>query len=206
MNDRKEHWQTVYQTKPTDRVSWYQNRPTPSLDALERLEASPDQSLIDIGGGASSLAVELLRMGWRDLAVLDIAEAALASARAAMGADAARIDWITANITTWSPARTFDIWHDRAVFHFLTDPAERTAYKSALANGLARGGMVLIATFARNGPEQCSNLAVQRYDAPDLEQEFGKGWRLIDSWPETHRTPAGNPQAFTWCAFRRENI
>lgn len=206
MIDRKEHWQSVYETKPTDQVSWYQTRPSPSLDALARLQAGPDHSLIDIGGGASSLAAELFRAGWCDLTVLDISEAALSHARTALGADAGKVDWIAADITHWSPPRSFDIWHDRAVFHFLTHETERAAYKSALSSGLAKGGLMLIATFAKDGPEKCSGLPVRQYDADDLAEEFGRSWRLIDSWRETHCTPAGREQAFTWCAFRRETV
>ncbi|MFU7529184.1 class I SAM-dependent methyltransferase [Qipengyuania sp. ASV99] len=204
MSDRRKHWQTVYETKPTDQVSWYQPLPSPSLDALARLQATPNRSLIDIGGGASSLAAELLRAGWSDLAVLDISDAALSHARAALGADAGNVDWICANITAWHPKRTFDIWHDRAVFHFLTEHAERAVYKSALLDGLAQGGLMLIATFAKDGPEKCSGLPVRQYGADDLTQEFGASLSLIESWRETHLTPSGAAQAFTWCAFRKE--
>lgn len=203
-NDRRGHWQDVYTTKSAEGVSWYQERPTPSLEALDRLGAIPDQSLIDIGGGASSLAAELAEAGWGDLAVLDISAAALARARQAAGARADTIDWIAADITAWSPLRSYDIWHDRAVFHFLTDPADRKKYKTALKRGLAPGGLMLIATFAKDGPEKCSGLPVQRYDADDLARELGDGFRLLDDWRETHRTPAGGEQSFTWCAFRKE--
>jgi len=204
MSDRKEHWQTVYETKLTDQVSWYQPMPNPSLDALARFHAMPDQSLIDIGGGSSSLAAELLRAGWRDLTVLDISDAALSQARRALGAAQSSIDWVCANITTWCPERTYDIWHDRAVFHFLTDQTERAAYKSALSKGLAEGGLMLIGTFAKDGPETCSGLPVRQYDPDDLAKEFGNSLRVIDSWRETHLTPSGAQQAFTWCAFRKE--
>lgn len=203
-DQRREHWEEVYRTKPVERVSWYQPNPKPSLDALARLGAGPDKSLIDIGGGASALAARLAEAGWGDLTVLDISEPALGQARAAMGAGAETVEWIAADITRWTPPRRYDVWHDRAVFHFLTQADQREAYRRALLHGLAEGGLLLIATFALDGPEKCSGLPVQRYDAAGLSEALGDGLRLIEHWRELHITPWEAEQAFTWAAFRKE--
>lgn len=201
--DRKAHWEQVYQTKAADSVSWFQPVPQPSLDAIARFGGTPDMSLIDIGGGASVLVAELARAGWHDLAVLDISAPALAVAREAMGEQGDAVEWIAADITDWSPSRTFDIWHDRAVFHFLTEESARTGYRAALAQGLRPGGLLLMATFALDGPEKCSGLPVQRYGPAELSAALGDGFALLDSWREEHHTPGGAVQKFNWCAFRK---
>lgn len=201
--DSKAHWEEVYRTKAPATVSWFQPVPQPSLDAIARFGGGPGQSLIDIGGGASTLVAELARAGWHDLAVLDISAPALDLARTAMGADAGGVEWIVADITDWQPARAWDIWHDRAVFHFLTDEASRDAYRAALARGLRPGGLLLMATFAPDGPERCSGLPVQRYGAAELLAALGTGFTLLDSWREVHPTPGGQEQIFNWCALRK---
>lgn len=201
--DGKAHWEEVYRTKAPGSVSWFQPVPQPSLDAIARFGGAPGQSLIDIGGGASSLAAELAKAGWRDLAVLDISAPALEVAKAAMGGEAAVVDWIVADITAWQPQRSYDIWHDRAVFHFMTDDASRDGYRAALSRGLKPGGLLLMATFALDGPEKCSGLPVQRYGPVELAAALGPGLALLDSWREVHPTPGGNSQNFSWCAFRK---
>lgn len=201
--EREDHWRRVYTEKQPDAVSWYQATPAPSLDALDRAGATPAQALIDIGGGASTLVDALLARGWRDLTVLDIAAPALAAAQARLGDAAEAVTWITADITTWQPPRRYDLWHDRAVFHFLTRPEQRAAYRAALAAGLADDGAAIIATFAPDGPETCSGLAVERYDARGLADAIGPGFRLEADWREEHTTPWGAVQAFTWCLLRR---
>ena len=143
----RDHWQNVYRTKSVDSVSWYQPSPDTTLKALERFGAGPYRSLIDIGAGTSSLARCLHLRGWNDLSVLDISDAALAHARKAAGEGGKQIDWIAADITRWQPPRQYDVWHDRAVFHFLTDAAQRASYKSALDTGLAADGLAILATF-----------------------------------------------------------
>jgi len=200
---RRDHWQDVYRTKAVDSVSWFQPHPEPSLDALDRLGAGLGHAFIDIGGGASTLAATLAEGGCDDVAVLDISEAALAHARQQAGDAGSRIEWIAADITDWRPQRPRGVWHDRAVFHFLTDAADRASYRSALHAGLAPGGLAIIATFAPDGPEKCSGLTVQRYDAPRLAEELGDELTLIEHWRETHTTPWGSEQAFTWAAFRK---
>jgi len=199
----REHWGEVYRTKAPDTVSWYQPRPEPTLLALDRLHILETASLIDIGGGSSTLADNLIERGWSDITVLDIAAPALEISKARLGRAAEQVHWEVADITTWTPDRTFDVWHDRAVFHFLTTEEQREAYRRALGRGLAPGGMVIMATFALDGPERCSGLPVQRYDAAGLAKAVGPTLELVDDWREVHITPGGNSQAFTWCAFKR---
>lgn len=197
------HWNAVYRTKPSDSVSWYQPSPEPSLRALERFGVPRSASLIDVGGGASNLVDALIQRGWSDLSVLDIAAPALEVAKARLGEAATSVQWQVADITSWVPDRSYDVWHDRAVFHFLTGADQRAAYRRALREGVAPGGLILMATFALNGPERCSGLPVQRYDPAGLSRELGPAFELVDDWCEEHTTPAGNKQAFNWCAFRR---
>lgn len=201
---RRDHWQDVYSTKPVDQVSWYQSDSTRSFDALRRLGATPDHSLIDIGAGASPLIAQCLEAGWHDLTALDISDEALNHARDALDEDAGHVEWIAADITRWSPSRTYDIWHDRAVFHFLTDHRDREKYKSALNAAVKPGGLLLFATFSPSGPSQCSGLPVQQYDAQSLARELGSAFALVEHWLEDHHTPWGAKQNFTWAAFRRE--
>lgn len=197
------HWSAVYRTKPSDSVSWYQPAPEPSLRALERFGVPSSASLIDVGSGASNLVDALIERGWSDLTVLDIAAPALELAKARLGQTAARVHWQVADITSWVPDRRYDVWHDRAVFHFLTEADQRERYQRALLAGVAPGGLVIMATFAFDGPERCSGLPVQRYDPVGLARELGPAVQLVDGWREEHTTPTGGRQAFNWCAFRR---
>lgn len=200
---REDHWRTVYTDKQPDNVSWYQPAPTQSLRALDQFAAEPSQSLIDVGGGASTLVDALLARRWSDITVLDIAAPALAAAQLRLGEASAAVTWAVADITAWQPPRQYDIWHDRAVFHFLTEPAQRAAYLRALKCGLASGGLAIFATFALDGPEKCSGLEVERYDADKLAATLGPQFPLEASWRDEHVTPWGSAQAFTWCVFRR---
>jgi hypothetical protein len=156
-----------------------------------------------VGGGASNLVDALLDQGWRDVTVLDLAAPALAAAKARLGPKADRVKWEVVDVTQWHPARQFDVWHDRAVFHFLTEPQQREAYRRALSEGVVPGGLVVMATFALDGPEKCSGLPVKRYDADELAAEMDGLLHLIDAWREEHVTPWGAKQSFNWCAFRR---
>lgn len=201
---RQEHWTNVYQEKAADSVSWYQPAPEPSLRALDRFGASPFSSFIDVGGGASNLVDALLSRGWEHVTVLDIAQSALETSKRRLGPNATRVSWEVADITEWSPSRQYDVWHDRAVFHFLTEPDQREAYLRALSAGVAESGLVIIATFALDGPERCSGLPVERYDREKLAHELGDPFRVLDCWREEHVTPWRAKQAFNWCAFRRE--
>ena len=199
----REHWRHVYEARRADEVSWYQASPAPSLEALDRLGAAPGKSLVDVGAGASLLADELLGRGWTDVTLVDVSKPALEASRQRLGDRAGQVRWEVADLRHWRPDRAFDIWHDRAVYHFLTDPGDRAGYKRALADGTHRGSHIIIATFAPDGPEKCSGLPVQRYDAPALAAELGPDFRLVDDRRETHVTPRGAEQRFQWCVLER---
>lgn len=188
-----DRWTRVYQETSASTVSWYQAAPEPSLCALERFGVRSSPSLIDIGGGASNLVDALLRRGWRDITVLDIAAPPLDAAKERLGPDAEKVHWEVADITEWRPARRYDVWHDRAVFHFLIRPEQREAYRRALLAGLAKGGLLVMATFALDGPERCSGLPVQRYDPPSLANELGETFRLLEGWREACDTLGKHP-------------
>lgn len=203
--DRRSHWDGVYATKPVDGVSWYQAQPSTSLALLAKAGLGSDVSVVDVGGGASQLVGALLDAGVRDVAVLDVAETALAHVKACLGDRASLVTWIVSDVTEWTPARTFDVWHDRALFHFLTEERHREAYRHAMDAALRGGGQAIIATFAPDGPERCSGLPVVRYDAAGLAAELGPGYRLLETRTEDHATPTGNVQRFLYCRFvRRE--
>ncbi len=199
--DRKQHWEQVYaQKQPTD-VSWFQPRPAYSLRLIAAAGIDKAQPIIDMGGGASRLVDNLIEQGYGDISVLDISAAALQHSRDRLGAHAAPVHWIEADATAFEPPRTYALWHDRAVFHFLTDPADRQAYRERLARGLQPGGHLIIATFALDGPERCSNLPVQRYSPETLSAELGSGYTLVETTTETHLTPAQKEQRFVYCRF-----
>ena len=201
--ESKEHWEQVYTTKAADSVSWFQERADSSLRLLQRTGASLSASIIDVGGGASTLIDDLLSNGYTNLTVLDISAQALSVAKNRLGSRASNIHWIEANITKTSlPAHSFDIWHDRAVFHFLTSAGDRAAYIQAVLKAVKPGGHVIIATFAEDGPTQCSGLPVMRYSAEDLRSEFGESFLLLHHEKELHHTPSGQIQQFVYCHFR----
>lgn len=200
---RQAHWDAVFAGRDEDRVSWFQATPEPSLELIARTGAGMAAAIVDVGGGASRLVDALVARGYRDVTVLDLAPAALAAARARLGAGAERVRWVVADITAWEPARRHDLWHDRAAFHFLTEAADRAAYLARLRRGLAEGGHAIIGTFAPDGPERCSGLPVMRYDAEGLARELGAGFTLIESRRHAHLTPAGMVQQFQFSLFRR---
>jgi 2-polyprenyl-3-methyl-5-hydroxy-6-metoxy-1,4-benzoquinol methylase len=200
----REHWRGVYETKRPDEVSWYQALPEPSLAALDRLGADPSKSLVDVGAGASTLADALLDRGWRDVTLVDIAEPALEATRLRLGPRAGRVRWDIADVRHWQAGRSFDIWHDRAVFHFLTEAGDRAAYRRSLEAATHPGSLVIIATFAMDGPKQCSGLPVRRYDAESLVTEFGVAFTLVEAWSQAHVTPWNSSQSFQWAVFRRD--
>jgi SAM-dependent methyltransferase len=199
--NRRQHWEKVYREKSAQEVSWYQARPVSSLAMIRKVAAGGTPSLIDIGGGASRLVDNLLQEGYSDLAVLDISGRALAVARARLGPQARRVTWIEADVTEFEPDRTWNIWHDRAAFHFLTDAADRRRYLDALHRGLAEGGQAIIAAFAIDGPRKCSGLDVERYDATKLAAELGPRFTLVESCMELHVTPGGGEQRFGFHRF-----
>ena len=164
---------------------------------------NPAAKIIDIGGGASTLADKLLAEGYRSLTVLDLASAALEQSKQRLGSAAKQVEWIVADITTWQPQTHYDLWHDRAVFHFLTNPDDRRAYLTTLKNALQPGATVILATFALDGPERCSGLPVQRYSSETLADELGSEFTLLETTPEDHHTPSGSVQRFVYCRFTR---
>jgi SAM-dependent methyltransferase len=203
MTSRSAHWEGVYATKGENEVSWFQESPTISLEMIKA--ASPDHAaaIIDIGGGESRLVDSLLHDGYRSVTVLDLSSSALAAAKKRIGAAAAGVDWIVADVTTWQPPRTYDVWHDRAAFHFLTEPRDRAAYLERLRSALRTGGQAIIGTFALDGPERCSGLPVQRYDSKSLAAELGAPFALVDARSEIHHTPWNATQAFQFSRFRK---
>ena len=201
--DPREHWRQVYEAKRPEEVSWYQGSPAPSLAALDRYGARPGMALVDVGAGASMLTDALLDRGWDNVTLVDVSEPALEAVRLRLGPRAAAIRREVADIRHWRPDRAFDVWHDRAVFHFLTEPEDRAGYKRALDEGTHPGSQVIIATFAPDGPEQCSGLPVVRYDAAVLAAEIGSAYRLVEGWRQTHATPWGAEQHFQWAVLRR---
>lgn len=200
----KEHWDRVYGTKPATTVSWYQPQATRSLELIGRYAHESSARLIDVGAGASRLADDLLTRGYRDLTLLDLSDAALAVTRVRLGEAADRVRWLVGDITeVVLPAAAYDLWHDRAVFHFLTEPTERSAYRRQLARAVKPSGYVVLATFATDGPSECSGLPVARYAPETLAAELGPHFRLIEHDCESHTTPAGGHQAFLCGVFRK---
>jgi ubiquinone/menaquinone biosynthesis C-methylase UbiE len=202
----KDHWEKVYSTKATDAVSWFQPHADLSLDIIHSTGVGRDAGIIDVGGGASTLVDDLVANGYTDLTVLDLSAAALSAARKRLGAQENNVRWIEADITRVDlPANRYDIWHDRAVFHFLTDPADRAAYVQTVLRSVKPGGHVIVATFGEDGPLQCSGLPVMRYRPDELHDQFGAAFRLLDHRREEHHTPSGAVQQFVYCYCRRIN-
>lgn len=203
MTDMQAHWDEVWQDRDPAEVSWFQAEPATSLRLLQ--EVCPDRSepVVDIGGGASRLVDRLLEGGWSDVTVVDIAEDALSAARARLGDRAQQVRWVTADVTRRVLDRPVTVWHDRAVFHFLTDDADRAAYVERCAAAVRRGGHVVVATFAADGPETCSGLPVRRHGPAELAAAFGDRFTPLHVEREVHRTPSGSDQAFTVAVLRR---
>lgn len=199
------HWEQVYSTKARDAVSWYQPRPETSLRLIQALELPASAALIDVGAGASGLPDELLALGFTDITLLDLSAAGLELTRQRLGPVAEQLHWLVGDIIQIAlPAARFDLWHDRAVLHFLTEPEQQAAYVNQLRQALRPGGHVLLATFAPDGPERCSNLPVRRYDAPALAALLGNGFCLMQQQRERHVTPWGSEQLFQWVLFQDE--
>ncbi|AKV04463.1 hypothetical protein AKJ09_11126 [Labilithrix luteola] len=202
-DERRAHWEKVFGEKDEAEVSWFQTRPAMSLDFIRRTGANPSAKIVDVGGGASRLVDELIDAGYADIVVVDIAAAALAKARARLAERTGRVQWVVSDIAQWQPEAAFDVWHDRAVFHFMVQPEDRDAYLTTMRRALKRGGHAIIATFGSNGPERCSGLVVQRYEPETLEAVLGPDFRRIESMHEEHVTPAGKVQAFQFSLFER---
>lgn len=201
--ERKAHWENIYTTKPQTEVSWYQEHAIRSLKLVKSTGAGVSAQIIDVGGGASTLVDDLLAGGFANLTVLDISSAALEAAKERLGPCSARkVTWLEADITQAAlPLQAFDIWHDRAVFHFLADEEDRRRYISAMSHALKPGGHIIIATFAADGPLKCSGLNIVRYSPEELRAELGEAFKLIESHEENHLTPFDTTQKFSYCLF-----
>ncbi|MBD2857402.1 class I SAM-dependent methyltransferase [Spongiibacter sp. KMU-158] len=202
MSERKTHWENVYQQKSPVEVSWYQAIPEVSLALIERCQLPKDASVIDVGGGASLLVDSLLEQGFTSLTVLDISAAALAHSQQRLGDLAEKVSWRTADITAVDFGVKFDLWHDRAVFHFLTAAADRQAYIENLKQALKPGGFLILSAFDIGGPEKCSGLEIVQYDAEKLQAVLGADFNLLEERREQHHTPAGREQAFHYFRFQ----
>lgn len=200
----KAHWNSLYTSKQPAEVSWHQAHLEKSLALIRATGVNESARIIDVGGGASTLVDDLLAAGFRDITVLDISSAAIRSAHARLGARAVAVTWLEADITRVElPARNYDVWHDRAVFHFLTGAEDRRRYLEAVNHAVKPGGHVIVATFGPHGPLKCSGLDIVRYAPQDLQREFGADYRLVQSVTEDHVTPAGKHQEFVYCYCRK---
>lgn len=201
--DSRQHWQRVYTEKPAESMSWHQPSAARSVAMIRRVAPDVRTPIIDVGGGASVLVDELLAAGYERVTVLDLAASALSTARARLGPRAMHVHWLEADVLTAAlPAAGYGVWHDRAVFHFLTSPADRLEYVRRVRHAVRPGGFVLIATFADDGPARCSGLPVARYSADALHREFGDEFELILDEREEHRTPDDTVQTFVYCLCR----
>lgn len=201
--DTQAHWAQVYATKAATAVSWYQERPALSLEFIQSAGIHPNAAIIDVGAGPSTLVDHLLAADYSDITLLDISAAALDVAKTRIGSQAAQLRWLVGDVTTFpfEPHR-YDVWHDRAVFHFLTDPVQQQRYVEQVLRAIKPGGHVIVATFALDGPDQCSGLPTTRYDATSLHAAFGNPFTLIRAANETHHTPWGREQRFVYCYCR----
>jgi SAM-dependent methyltransferase len=201
----KTHWEKIYTEKAPNAVSWFRPHLETSLDLVERLASDRQLSIIDVGGGESTLVDDLLARGYQNITVLDISQTAIDANKKRFGKVSDRVHWLTADITKVElEAAAYDLWHDRAVFHFLTAPADRLAYVRQVARAVRRGGHIVVSTFGPEGPAKCSGLDVVRYDAESLHREFGVAFRLLGSSKELHQTPFGTVQQFLCCYCRLE--
>ena len=197
-----EHWDEAYAQGEATR-SWFATEPVLSLRMLDAAGVSPDARVVDVGGGTSRLVDSLLARGHHDVTVVDVSDVALGIAKRRLGCDAARVHWILADARTWSPGRTFAVWHDRAVMHFLTSAADLQRYLHTLNTATGPGAVAVFGCFAPEGPTHCSGLPVMRRDAEDLAEVLGPQWSLVTADRELHATPGGAEQPFTWAAFVR---
>lgn len=198
-----DHWDRVWTARDPDLVTWFQPAPTMSLDLIERVSVSTEP-IVDVGGGASLLVDRLLDHGYTDVSVVDVSATALAASRARLGPRAERVTWVVADVRELYLDRRVAVWHDRAVFHFLTSPDDREAYAARARQNLRGGGHLVIATFGPEGPETCSGLPTCRYDAAGLAAEFGVGFTLVDAVEELHVSPSGLTQEFVYVLLRHD--
>jgi 2-polyprenyl-3-methyl-5-hydroxy-6-metoxy-1,4-benzoquinol methylase len=200
--DLVRHWETVHERVGPRGGSWYQEEAWVSIELIRALGVAKDAPIVDVGGGSSSLVDELLQQGFSDISVLDVSAKALQCSQSRLGEAVARVHWLREDLLEWQPSRTYGLWHDRAVFHFLVEPEQRERYRTVLGSTLSPGGLVIMATFAPDGPERCSGLPVARYDAEGILDVLGENFTCLGSWREDHPTPGGATQPFTWVGLR----
>ncbi|MGC2457821.1 MAG: class I SAM-dependent methyltransferase [Gallionellaceae bacterium] len=204
--DLKQHWDEIYSSKAPDTVSWFQEHADLSVRLIHNTGLGKGAAIIDVGGGTSTLVDDLVAEGYTDLTVLDLSSTAIAVSKQRLGIHADAIHWMVGDITRIEfPIHRFDIWHDRAVFHFLTDPTDRHAYVKQVMKAVRPGGHVIVATFAEDGPDSCSGLPVMRYQPETLHDEFGDAFLLVEHEKEAHHTPSGTVQQFVYCYCRKGN-
>lgn len=202
-DDLKEHWNSVYRTKQANEVSWTQEVPDISLEFIHKNNVPSTARIIDIGGGDSKLVDFLLKEGYSNLTVLDISEAAIVRAKERLGNDADKIKWIVSDILEYDPTEKYDLWHDRAAFHFQTDPSKITRYLDIVRKAV--DGIVIVGTFSTDGPQKCSGLEVKQYDEIDMKEKFeNSGFKNIECKREDHITPKGTVQNFLFCSFQKQ--
>ncbi len=203
--NRQSHWENVYKTKNADQASWFKSRLSKSIEFILGTKIQKHDPIIDVGGGASTLVDDLLYEGFSDITVLDISSKSLEVAKKRLGEKASRIHWVVDDITTANLLQShYSLWHDRAVFHFLTRPKDRKKYVKVMNESLKPQGTVIVATFSLKGPERCSGLDIVRYSPEILQTEFGESYCLMKSLEESHETPFGTKQEFVYCVFKRE--
>ncbi|MGB0933799.1 MAG: class I SAM-dependent methyltransferase [Lishizhenia sp.] len=202
MTENKTHWETVYETKNPDEVSWTQEIPTTSLHSIHSFGLSKSARIIDVGGGDSKLADHLLEEGYENITVLDISEKALEKAKKRLGEKAKKVNWVVCDITDFQPKTTFDIWHDRAVFHFLTTPEQVEKYLTTARNSV--NSYLTIGTFSESGPKKCSGLEIRQYNEESLTTQFNTGFDKISCTNEVHTTPFATTQNFLFCNFKKQ--
>jgi ubiquinone/menaquinone biosynthesis C-methylase UbiE len=201
--DRRSHWDAVFEQKPLETLSWYQLVPETSLQLIRSLSLSPDARMLDVGGGDSLLVDHLLAEGYQQLTLLDISARALERSRRRLGTTAKTVEWVQSDILQYQTDHRFDCWHDRAAFHFFTDPEDIRLYVEKAAAFIKPGGYLIIGTFSENGPERCSGLPVQRYSETPMKMVFAKDFEPVNCVHADHTTPAGQPQSFLFCLFKR---
>ena len=199
----KQHWENIYAEKKPEEVSWFQAEPIISLKLIQKI-GHQNAQIIDVGGGASTLVDHLLKLGYANIAVLDISNTAIEYDKKRLLGSANKIEWIVDDVTQFKPLHSFDIWHDRAVFHFLVKKSDRESYVNTLKDTIKSGGHVILATFAKEGPKKCIGLDIVQYDTPSIQHEFGDEFILLESQTEMHVTPKGNEQKFVYFLFKRK--
>ncbi|WP_029037400.1 class I SAM-dependent methyltransferase [Salinimicrobium xinjiangense] len=204
MNENQQHWDKVYSEKPPTEVSWYEPMPEISLNLIDECKPAKDASIIDIGGGDSFLAEFLVSKGYEDVTVVDISQNAIERAKERMCEKADQVTWIVADAAEFKPDKKFDLWHDRAAFHFLTDKVQQENYLNTLFEAVKPGGFVIMSTFSDKGPETCSGLKVQRYSVGEMQKLFEEEFNVLSGKTVDHTTPSGDTQNFTVCSFQRK--